>query len=201
MRALTALFLALLVLPLAACFDAEMNLDFSNEDNVTMRATMNMSPELAQMMAGMGQDPCADMEAVGTTNPDGSMTCVIEEIDTLDNVIAMAKEAEHGAGPFTQDSGTTVERRGEDVFVSFDLSAMLEDMPPAEERAQMSMMFGDAFVGKAISINVIGQEILETNGTLSADGTTATFAIDLEAMFSPDLPDLPASFDVLLKTK
>ncbi|MGH1370029.1 MAG: hypothetical protein ACRBCL_15560 [Maritimibacter sp.] len=198
MRRLKSLFAALLILPLAACFDAEMALDFTNEDDITMVATMNMSPDLFQMMSGMGQDPCADADGVGTANPDGTYSCTMSHSGTLDEIIEMSNNAAQNGTPFSQESGTTVERRGDAIFVSFDLARMMEDMPPAEERAQMSMMFGDAFRGKAITINVMADTIIETNGTLMDDGKTAQFVIDLAAMFSPNLPDLPDSFDILM---
>jgi hypothetical protein len=201
MRRLKRLFTALLILPLAACFDADMTLDFTNEDDVTMVATMNMSPDLFQMMSGMGQDPCADADGVGTANADGTYTCKMEHTGTLDEIIEMSTDVEQNGTPFSQSGGTTVERRGDAIFVSFDLARMMEDMPPAEERAQMSMMFGDAFSGKAITINVTADTIIETNGTLLDDGKTAQFIIDLGAMFSPNLPDLPNSFDILMSAK
>lgn len=201
MRRFLSLLTLLFVIPLAGCFDAEMNLDFSKEDNVTMVATMNMSPDLFQMMSGMGQDPCVDAQGVGSANPDGSYSCTMTESGTLDDIIAMSQDVEQNGTPFSQAGGTTVERRGDAIFVSFDLAKMMADMPPAEERAQMSMMFGDAFTGKAITINVTADTIIETNGTLLDDGKTAQFVIDLAAMFSPTLPDLPPSFDILMASE
>ncbi len=65
----------------------------------------------------------------------------------------------------------------------------------------MEEMLRAAFQGHAITMNVSGgAEIVETNGTLSDDGKTATFVIPLEKMLDED-PGLPPSFDVTVKTQ
>jgi hypothetical protein len=62
----------------------------------------------------------------------------------------------------------------------------------------MLAMMAEALAGHAITLNIGGSEIVETNGTVSADGKTATFAIPLDGMVT-GADELPASFDVLVR--
>ncbi|HBZ43441.1 MAG TPA: hypothetical protein DEO85_05135 [Maritimibacter sp.] len=189
----TGLALAI-TLPLAGCFDANVSADFTDTDEVKLDAIMIMGAEIYQMVASTGEDPCEDGE--GTLNDDGTYTCAMYERRSLDELLAAMDEPDNELGI---GDGVHIEEVADgNIFISFDLSEMTKDMPPAEERAQMSAMFGDAFDGHAMRLSVVAQEIIETNGTLSDDGTTATLEIPLNEMFSPEPPDLPDSFDVTL---
>ena len=194
---------ALFMLPLAACFDASISINFLDNENAEMNAVMNMGPEFYGMMAQSGEDPCED--GVGEAQADGSYICTIAEQDTIDNLIAEANapsDPTNAEGPTTgMAQGYSIERLdGDTVRVSFDLSEMMNDSKPDEDLGDMEEMLRAAFQGHAITMNVSGAEIVETNGTLSEDGKTATFVIPLEKMLDEDL-GLPPSFDVTVKTQ
>lgn len=200
MRKLLAM---LSLLPLAACFDASIDIAFVDNENAEMNAVMTMGPEMYAMMAQSGEDPCED--GVGEVKADGSYVCTISETDTIDNLIA---EMNTPSDPAAADSptngmadGYSIERVGDDmVKVSFDLSEMLSDSKPDEDLGEMEAMLRASFMGHAVTMSVSGAEVVETNGTLSDDGKTATFVIPLEKMLDKE-PDLPASFDVTVKTQ
>ena len=184
-----------LTLPLAGCFDADVTADFSDRDAVKLDAVMTMGADVYQMAASMGEDPCK--EGVGTVNADGSYTCAQSEVRTLDELIAEVGDPNSELG---MAEGVSIEETADgNVHITFDLSQMTADMPTEEERAQMAMMFGDAFVGHAITMRVTGEEIIETSGEIVDGGKTAQLIIPLENMFSVSGAQVPQEFDVVVK--
>lgn len=183
------------VLPLAGCFDADVTADFTDTSAVRLDAVMTMDPEVYDLTQGMGEDPCEDGE--GSVNPDGSFTCTMGDTRTLDDLLAAMDDPENDLG-----IGEGVEIRELDngnISVSFDLSEMTEDLPPEEERQQVAAMFGDALAGHAMTLTVIGDQIVSTNGEILGDGTAARLVIPLTVMFDPVLAaELPQSFDTEL---
>lgn len=196
-------FALLFILPLAACFDADITIDFVDNDNAEMNAVMTMGPEFYAMVAQGGEDPCE--EGVGEAQADGSFLCTISETGTIDDLIAEANASSDGddmnspTGDMTQ--GYSIERLDDETIkVSFDLTEMLSDSKPEEDMSEMAAMLRASFTGHAITMNVTGASVVETNGTVSEDGKTATFVIPLEKMLDDD-PGLPASFDATVKTR
>ncbi|MBV7407758.1 hypothetical protein [Maritimibacter sp. DP1N21-5] len=195
MRRFLALAVLALTLPLAACFDADVTADFTDREAVRLDAVMTMGADVYQMAASMGEDPCKD--GVGTVNADGSYTCAQSDVRTLEALMAEVADPNSDLG--MSEGVSMVETPEGYVRVSFDLSDMTADMPSPEERAQMAMMFGDAFVGHAITIRVRGEEIIETSGEIVDDGKTAQLVIPLEDMFSSANPDVPEMFEVVVQ--
>lgn len=181
-------------LPLAACFDADITADFTNTDEVKLDAIMTMGADIYQMAASMGEDPCEDGE--GTENSDGSYTCAMLERRSLADLLAAMEDPENELG--LGDGVDIVEMGNGNIKISFDLSEMTSDLPPEEERDEVAMMIGDALKGHAMTLTVVGKEIVETNGEVIRDGTAAQLAIPLETLFSSEAANLPDSFDVEL---
>lgn len=182
----------LFILPLAACFDVDMSIAFKDENNAEATMVMKASPEFYAMMSSSEEEFCGE-DGVETANEDGSHTCTETFSGTVDEILNDPDMGE----------GMTIERRdGGQIYVAFDLGDLTEEVvPPAEEGAeaeQMKQMMLAAFVGHKIAINVSGAEIIETNGTVSDDGKTASFEIPLERLIEQSEP-LPESFNVLLQ--
>ncbi len=194
------LLFALLLLPLAACFDADMTFTVNDDDTATMRAVMSMGPEMYGMIASSGEDPCED--GVGEVQADGGYICTIEETDTLDNIVAELKQAQEGQeGPMDLSEGFTLERLdGGLVKVAFDLASLGEGAAESGMDPAMMGSMMQAFEGHGMTITVAGKEIVDTNGTVSDDGKSATMHIPLTAIMTQDA-SLPKSFDVTLKAK
>ncbi len=189
MRKLFPLASLLFALPLAACFDAEMTLKFPDENTAEATMVMIASADFYEMAATGGEAFCEG--GVEVEMEDGSYSCTETFTGTIDEAIADPNISE----------GMTIERRdGGLLFVSFDLEEVTSDMAPPEEAGgdEMLAMMAEAFAGHAITMNIVGSEIVETNGTVSADGKTATFAIPLDALVTSS-DALPASFDVLVR--
>lgn len=191
------LLLALLLMPLAACFDADMTFTIEDENNAKMHAVMRMGPELYGMIAASGEDPCDG--GVGEAQADGGFICTFEESDSIDNIIADMKEGgSDPENPMDMGDGFTLERLDNgNIKVSFDLASMNDDMDEQGMDPQMMAGMMQAFTGRNITITVAGYEVVETNGVLAEDGKSATMQIPLAQLFAPE-NDLPASFDVVV---
>jgi len=189
MRKLLPLASLLFTVPLAACFDAEMTLNFPDDNTAEATMVMIASADFYEMSATGGESFCEDGTEVEME--DGSYSCTETFTGTIDEAIADPDIGE----------GMSIERRdGGLLFVSFDLEEVTSDMAPPEEAGgeEMLAMMAEAFAGHAITLNIGGSEIVETNGTVSDDGTTASFAIPLDALVT-SAEELPASFDVLVR--
>lgn len=189
MRKFFPLASLLFTLPLAACFDAEITLKFPDENTAEATMVMIASAEFYEMAASGGQPFCE--EGIEEQFADGRYSCTETFTGTVDEAINDPDIGE----------GMSIERRdGGLLFVSFDVEEVTSDMePPAEAGGEeMLAMMAEAFAGHAITMNIAGSEIIETNGTVSEDGKMATFAIPLDTLVTgPE--NLPASFDVLVR--
>ena len=196
------LLFLLLILPLSACFDADLKFIVHDDETATMSAHMKMGPELYGMIASSGEDPCRD--GVGKQLADGTFSCLAEETDTIDNLIAKIEEesknaaANSGVNP---NQGVTIERMaGPFVKLSFDLAEMKRVAAESGMDPSMMGMMQQAFQGHGIHMIITGKEIVETNGVLSDDGTTAEIKIPLTALIQPDT-SLPDVFETIVRTQ
>lgn len=189
MRNIFPLASLLFTLPLAACFDAEITLDFPDEDTAEATMVMTASADFYEMAASGGEAFCEN----GTEEQlaDASYRCTETFTGTVDEAINDPDIGE----------GMSIERRdGGLLFVSFDLAEVTSGMQPPEEAGgeEMLAMMAEAFAGHAITMNIAGNEVVETNGTVSEDGKMATFVIPLDTLVTgPET--LPSSFDVLVR--
>ncbi len=189
MRTLTFVAPFLFVLPLTACFDAEMTLNFPDDNTAEATMVMIASADFYEMAATSGEPFCED--GVEAVLDDGRHSCTETFGGTIDEAVNDPNIGE----------GMTIERRdGGLLFVSFDLTEMTSDIAPPEEMGGEDMleMMAASFAGHTITMNVGGNEIVETNGDVSADGKMASYALPLDAMVT-GAADLPASFDVLVR--
>lgn len=177
-----------LVIPLAACFDADLSVDFTGDDQAVATMTMVATPEFYQMATSSDDPFCEGEESV---NEDGDHVCTETVTGTIDEI---ANNPDVG-------EGMTIERRdGGLIYVAFDLSDLTEDIAPPEEEGgeEMINMMKAAFEGHSITLNVSGDEIIESNGTISEDGTTASYEIPLTLTLEGNA-DLPDTFNALLR--
>lgn len=189
----------LLVLPLAACFDADLRLTLHEDDTATISSVVKMGPEAYQMAASSGDDPCED--GVGTVLENGSYECRTEETDTLDNIIAQMTEKDEGAEPgdMSPTDSVKVEKLADGlVRVSFDLSDLKQSAGNTGMEPQMLAMLQQAFIGHGISMTIEGSEVIETNGVPSDDGTSARIDIGMDKVLMQD-PSVPDSFVTVVR--
>ncbi|MCK8483488.1 hypothetical protein MUY21_05510 [Aliiroseovarius sp. S2029] len=191
----------LLLMPLSACFDADLDFVVHDDETATMSAHMLLGPEMYGMIAQSGQDPCE--EGVGTTNADGTFSCRVEETDTIDNLIAEIENGQKNAaqGGVNPNQGVSLERmEGPFVRLVFDLAELKRVAAESGADPSMMGMLQQAFQGHRIHMTITGKDIVETNGLLSADGRTAEITIPLRALIEPD-PSLPDQFVTVVRTE
>ncbi|WP_371169404.1 hypothetical protein [Aliiroseovarius sp. 2305UL8-7] len=196
------LLFLILILPLSACFDADLTFDLHDDETATMSSKVSMGPELYGMIASRGEDPCKD--GVGQQLGDGTYTCLIEETDTIDNLIVKLEDErqnhaeQNGVNP---NQGVTVERLdGPFIKLSFDLVQLKQAAADTGMEPTMLAAFREAMLGHRIHMTIKGAEIVETNGTLSPDGKSAVFDIPLTALIETDA-SLPDSFQTIVRTQ
>jgi len=186
-KALTLLSL-LVVVPLAGCFDAEMSLNFPDENSAEATMKMVASADFYAMASSSGEEFCEGEESVDDA---GNHVCIETVSGTIDEIVADPDVGE----------GLTIERRdGGLLYVAFDLGDITEDLAPPEEEGaeEMMAMMMEAFAGHSIRMELSGAEILETNGTLSDDGKSASFEIPLDQLLAQTM-QLPESFNALVR--
>ncbi len=191
----------LLLVPLSACFDADLDFVVHDDETATMSAHMLLGPEMYGMIAQSGQDPCE--EGVGTTNADGTFSCRVEETDTIDNLIAEIENGQKNAaqGGVNPNQGVSLERmEGPFVRLVFDLAELKKVAAESGADPSMMGMLQQAFQGHRIHMTITGKDIVETNGQLSADGRTAEITIPLRALIEPDA-SLPDQFVTVVRTE
>lgn len=188
----------LLLLPLAACFDAEADLRFSEDEMVTADVKMTLGRQLYDMMQLSGQQTiglCPDNAE--TTVGTESVICEFSETRSLDEAIAEAETAQ-GEDAFLKDM--KVERLDDErVRLTMPLDFQQLDMPDelSADNPMLPVMIG-ALAGHSIILRVHGLEIEETNAVLSEDGTSTELVIPTTELLQPS-GNLPQSFDVTLK--
>ncbi len=196
-RFLSVLSLAVVV-PLAACFDVDATIAITGDDQAETTMKMTIGADLVAMLQGTDQDPCEGME--GSVQDDGSYVCTETKSGSIDELMNDPEINE----------GMTIERRdGGLIYVAFDLSDLtgemgLDDMGMgdeemgAEEQAQMAAMMSGMFEGHSMVMRITGAKVIETNGTISDDGKSASYELPLTALFDEEL-ELPETFHALVK--
>lgn len=189
MRKTLSLISLLFILPLAACFDAEMSLKFPDDNTAEATMVMTAGADFYQMATANG-DPFCD-GGVEAELADGSHSCTETFSGTIDEAMNNPDIGE----------GMTIEKRdGGQIYVAWELSTLTEDIVPPDQEGsdEMKDMLIAAFEGHAITLKVSGAKIIETNGEVSEDGKTVTFRIPLEATLKGG-PELPKSFEALVQ--
>jgi len=186
MRRLLSVFA--LCLPLTACIDSELELDFKDLETVNMVSRVQMTPELFEMSGGDAEMLCPGGE-YDLSNE--GFACAVEEQMTVAVLIDALNGPASMDSPIAQMRGAiAVEALDEDrLKVSLLVSDMVAQMNnEVGDAREMLGMFGPMFEGREIVMRISAPEIEETNGTLSEDQKTAEFKLPLLDMMSGNAP-------------
>lgn len=189
MTKLRALLASLAILPLAACFDADIAISVPTSENATAKVVLTADAEVYQMAAASGEDPCEGGEL--STLDDGRMQCTQEVSGPIDDV------------KNSPDIGNalTIERRaGGMIFASLDRKSALSDLDMEAELGdpQMLAMMTQAFAGHGATLTISAGRIVESNGTIAPDGKSVSFSVPFTTILT-DPDALPERFEVLLQ--
>lgn len=189
---------------LAGCMDADVEVSFMDSETAHVMTTTTMGADFYGMIkAAEAEAPADGDDAMGefsesfcaegdlTENADGSAVCVEMMHGTLDELNAQNEE-EGGIQFAAQDDGT--------VRVSMPMSALNAQLGAEEEMdADTKAMMVAMFEGHAITFTIIGEEILETNMTVSDDKTSVSLELEFAKLLAGDT-EFPEEYYALVRT-
>jgi hypothetical protein len=213
---------------LAGCMDITMELEVLSDTTGKMTTTSAIGADMYPMLKGGMESMMGAAGAAGTTtgdataeasggfdfcdeekggvlteNADGSATCVetVEgELATLiaDNESAKVELLSPGLVKFTF-STTDMQEELNSSTEDPNAPAPADAAEQAAMEAQAKAMMAAFFAGKNITLRVKGKEIVETNMTKSADGTSAEVVIPFVDLLN-GTATLPPEYTVTVKT-
>lgn len=183
MRRLLAFLL--LTLPLSACFDADVTVDFKDTRTVEVLSSHSMTRQLFDMSGKPPAESCPDGQATLTAD---SFSCRSSKTLTLEEFIAgAAKSTERPEAKLRE--AVKVERLGDTrLRLSFDPSGAMAEKPEAQEMKAVAGLMRAALAGHGIVLRIRAPKVEETTGTLSADGRQAEYVLPLTAILDGTPP-------------
>lgn len=185
MRRLFALMLS--ILPLSACIDADLTLDFKDAETVEVTTLTKTNRQFFDMTGQSAEASCADGE--GKIEAD-VYTCQSKKEMTLEAFLAEAEQK--GASASLGDSlgeGIKVEKLDDTrLRLTFDMAGAMGEQQQAAELKEMADVLRAGFAGHSIVMRIKAAEIIETTGTLSEDGKSAEYVLPLTALLDAEPP-------------
>ncbi len=188
----------LLLLPLAACFDAEADLRFAEDEVVTADVKMTLGRqlyELVQLGATGGQSFCP--KGGQTSINSESAVCEFTEERSLDKAISEVNKAS-AQEDFLRDAEIVrLDKERVKVIVPLDFEKV-QKLPELGSDNPMLPTLLDALAGHAVVLRVHGLEIEQTNGKRLDGGKTAELIVPTAEILEPTgaIPDV---FEVTVK--
>lgn len=174
-------------LTLAGCIDVDMNTEILGDDQARVTGFMQVQSGMLDMMGGP-EGFCDDEDGtLEMTETHARCNLMIEG--------SFAEVFEDGAG----EPAPTAEALGDGtVRVSFPIGAMMADADEMREDPQMMAMMRPMLEGHSFTLRISGQQVLSSNGEISADGKTATFTLPLVQILDEDAV-LPENFEAVVR--
>lgn len=187
MRArLFALMLA--ALPLSACIDADVTIDFKDETTVETAMDLQLGRELFDLTGGDPQKLCkGGTTTVGTD----AVSCVQRKTMTVAEFMAEAEAKPAPNSPEGALRKAVVVERLDDrrLKLSLDFAGLAAaGGPDAAQARQMGALMRGVLAGHEMVFRIRAPGIEATTGTLSEDGRTAEYVLPLTAMLSDAAP-------------
>ena len=166
---------------LAGCFDVDMQITVVDSETASATITTTLPKDLVSLDDIKSGDAEFCDSASEITETEDSITCVETREGPFDEVIPQDASSD-------EPQPTIALVAPGQVKVSFPTGTLSEEMGAGasddEESAQAMQMMKTMFAGHGITMRVVGNKIIDTNMTLSADGKSA----ELKVMFT-DLID------------
>ncbi|WP_404861887.1 hypothetical protein [Georhizobium sp. MAB10] len=185
---------------LTGCFEFEQHFEFEADGNAAATGKIVMDAAVVAMTERDGK-PFCDEEVVATGEVEKTVTkstveadlvCTIEMTGEMQQVIQAVAEA---ATTTAEDPPTAMLSDDNGRFtLTIHLPSLKEDEPPSEQDEEMAEMMQQMFLarlsGRVLRFSVTAPEIIETNGTISDDGTVATLTRPMADAFTSDEPTI-----------
>lgn len=174
-------------LTLAGCIDVDINTEILGDDQARVTGYMQVQAGMLDMMGGADGFCNEDEGTLEMTGTHARCNLMVEG--------DFAEVFEDGSG----DPAPTAEALGDGtVRVTFPIGAWMADADEMREDPQMLAMVRPMLEGHNFTFRVSGQEVLSSNGEISADGTTASFTLPLIQILDEDA-ELPDSFEAVVR--
>ncbi|MCB1391537.1 MAG: hypothetical protein KDK12_20730 [Rhodobacteraceae bacterium] len=175
-------------LALSGCIDVDMTATIEGADRANVTGYMTVQRQVLEMMGG-GDAFCPTDEGGTLTMGDTEARCDVHTEGSFAEVF----ESEPG-----QPSPTAVDLGDGTVRVTFPIGDMGAQSAEMRNDPQMAAMMRPMLEGHTFTIRIAGAEVVSTNGTLAADGKSASYSFDLIDILDPDLV-LPETFETVVR--
>ncbi len=192
--------LALLpVLLLAGCFDIDVDLTFTKDEQVRLRSEVRMPKSLFLLVMDDADSNLGKLCEGGTpVMKADTVSCVQHKAVSLEEAMAGHLFADGETGSQME---IRIEKAGDGVVrVSVDVAALLADANEEAGDEGDQALAALMLTGHGITFRITGEEILESNGRLSDDKRTASLTVPLTALADPAArKSLPETFTTTLR--
>lgn len=180
---------------LTGCIDVTMDIAVQSDTRGKATMTSVMGKDFYAMVKAGGESDtagegfCKEQNSVLTENEDGSAACV----QTTEGLFSELKLGEGDVG-----ATFTVQSPGV-VRVAFKTDDMKSEVSGDAQDEETKAMMAAFFEGRFITMRIGGKTVLETNMTLSADGTSAETKIPFLDLIN-GTAELPPEFFAVIDT-
>ncbi len=180
---------------LAGCIDMTMDVKVTSDTTAQATTTQTMAGDIYAMIKAADTKPsedskpfCKDEGSTLTENADGSATCVV----VTEGNFADLKFDEDSKPVFTTVSPGVVR-------VAVQTAGMASDLGSGDEDEQTKAMMKQFFDGHFLTIRFGGNEVTESNMTISADKSSAEIVIPFLDLMN-GTAKLPEELYAVIKT-
>ncbi len=192
--------LALLpVLLLSGCFDIDVDLTFTKDEQVRLRSEVRMPKSLFLLVM---DDADSDL---GKLCEGGTPVIKADTVSCIQRKTASLEEAMSGRLFADNDTGAQMEIRIEKagdgvVRVVVDVATLLANANKEAGNEGDQTIAALMLTGHGITFRITGEEVLESNGRISDDKRTASLTVPLTALVDPAArKSLPETFTTTLR--
>jgi len=178
-----------LALAVSGCIDVDIDSRILGADTAQVTGFMSVERDLLDMMGG-AEEFCPAAEGGTIELGETVARCNIDRTGTFADIFE--PDPSGAPTPGVEDLGDGT------VRVTFPLGAMTADTAEMRADPAMAAMFLPMLEGHAITIRISGVEVVSTNGTLSADGTSAAYTINLAEIVTPEFT-VPDMFEAVVR--
>ncbi|RMF71624.1 MAG: hypothetical protein D6740_06505 [Alphaproteobacteria bacterium] len=187
------------VLLLSGCFDVDVELTFTRDEQVQLRSEVRMPKSLFLLMM---DDEDSDLgklcEGGSAVIKADTVSCVQEKTAPLSEALAGRLFADEGAD---SQMHIRVEKAGDGVVrVLVDIAALLAEAGQEAGNEGDRSLAALMVAGHGITFRIAGEKIIESNGRIAQDGRSASFTLPLSALVDPAArKSLPETFTTTVR--
>jgi len=176
-------------LALSGCIDVDLDTRILGPDEANVSGFMTIERAMLDMMGG--PDEFCPADEGGTLDlAEATARCNLERTGSFAEIFE--PDPEGAPSPTAEDLGDGT------VRVSFPLGAMTADTDEMRSDPGMVAMFMPMLEGHTITMRVSGAQIVSSNGTISADGTSASISFGLADLLQEDF-EVPEVFETVVR--